>query len=60
MSDQQIVPGPLSGLERDDGVVETPHHCGEPMEDVGGCPEGCCDDYRCRVCGKKIRIEWSD
>ena len=25
---------------------------------VGGCAEGCCDDYECPVCGQKWRIEY--
>ena len=24
---------------------------------VGGCSEGCCDDYRCPACGVKWRSE---
>ncbi len=28
--------------------------------DAGGCSEGCCDDYRCRACGVKFRIEAAD
>lgn len=31
-----------------------------PAEYVGSCPEGCCDDYRCRICGEVFRIEWPD
>lgn len=31
--------------------------CHPESDDDGGCSEGCCDDYRCRVCGKRYRIE---
>lgn len=41
-----------------DGGVTSPRCCHEPMKDDGGCAEGCCDDYKCEVCGKRIRIEW--
>lgn len=42
------------------GRVTGPWHCGQPMDDDGGCSEGCCDDYKCGVCGKRIRVEWPD
>lgn len=41
-----------------DGSVKGPQCCGLAMEDNGGCSEGCCDDYKCSVCGHKVRIEW--
>jgi len=28
------------------------------LDDVGGCAVGCCDYYRCRVCGERIVIEY--
>lgn len=28
------------------------------LESVGGCAEGCCDYYRCRVCNEHIVIEY--
>jgi hypothetical protein len=28
------------------------------LECVGGCSEGCCDYYKCKVCGKSITIEY--
>jgi tRNA(Ile2) C34 agmatinyltransferase TiaS len=34
--------------------------CGEQMQDDGGCAQGCCDDFKCLKCGKRIRIEWPD
>lgn len=43
-----------------DGTVSGPGCCGVKMVDDGGCAEGCCDDYRCTVCGKTIRVEWPD
>ncbi len=44
----------------DDGSVTRPSCCGQPMTDDGDCGHGCCDDYRCDVCGKSIRVEWPD
>lgn len=43
-----------------DGSVHGPKCCGVKMTDDGGCSEGCCDDYRCDVCGYRVRIEWPD
>lgn len=42
------------------GHVRGPECCGKPMEDDGGCSEGCCDDYRCAICGHEVRVEWPD
>lgn len=42
------------------GVTTGPRCCDTKMKDVGGCSEGCCDDYRCETCGYKVRIEWPD
>ena len=47
-------------LDNGDGTVSTPICCGHKMLDDGGCSDGCCDDYRCEHCGKKIRVEWGD
>jgi len=47
-------------LTQPDGTVKGPTCCGQPMQDDGGCSEGCCDDYKCGICGKRIRIEWPD
>lgn len=44
----------------EDGTVSGPKCCGKPMADDGGCSEGCCDDYKCKVCGYTVRIEWPD
>lgn len=27
---------------------------------VGGCSDGCCDDFQCRDCGEKWRSEGAD
>ena len=41
----------------DDGSVSGPQCCGQEMADDGGCSQGCCDDYKCEVCGHTVRIE---
>lgn len=28
--------------------------------DVGGCADGCCDDYECPYCQHITRVEWPD
>ena len=40
--------------------VKSPTCCGQKMQDDGGCSEGCCDDFKCSVCGKTLRVEWPD
>lgn len=47
-------------LTNEDGSVHNPQCCGQIMADAGGCSEGCCDDYKCSVCGKTLRVEWPD
>lgn len=47
-------------LTNENGSVRAPECCGQTMSDDGGCSEGCCDDYKCAVCGKRIRVEWPD
>lgn len=42
------------------GSVSGPRCCGQPMTDDGGCIQGCCDDYKCDICGHEVRIEWPD
>jgi hypothetical protein len=32
----------------------------EQCEEVGGCREGCCDDYICKFCNHVTRVEWPD
>ncbi len=34
--------------------------CGTKMVDDGGCRDGCCDDFKCLKCGKRIRVECGD
>lgn len=34
--------------------------CGGKFLDDGGCRDGCCSDYKCDSCGKRIRMEWPD
>lgn len=29
-------------------------------KNVGGCSEGCCDDYQCPHCQHVTRVEWPD
>jgi hypothetical protein len=48
------------GMICDDGSVRGPICCGKRMKNDGGCSEGCCDDYKCETCGKRIRVEWPD
>lgn len=47
-------------LTNADGSVSAPTCCGQTMVEAGGCGQGCCDDYRCAICGETIRIEWPD
>lgn len=44
----------------EDGKVLGPRCCDHPMAEDSGCSEGCCDDYRCSICGYTVRIEWPD
>lgn len=44
----------------ENGSVTRPQCHGQPMADAGDCGQGCCDDYRCGVCGYKVRVEWPD
>lgn len=61
MNDQNTE-GALLGilLDNGDGTVRSPTCCGQIMTDDGGCSDGCCDDYKCAVCGKTLRVEWGD
>jgi hypothetical protein len=47
-------------LTNADGSVRAPVCCGVDMQDDGGCAEGCCDDFKCAICGKTLRVEWAD
>lgn len=47
-------------LINEDGSVGRPSCCGVEMQDDGGCSEGCCDDFKCSICGKNLRVEWPD
>lgn len=40
--------------------VTSPECCGHSMKSDGGCSEGCCDDFLCETCGKRLRVEWPD
>ncbi len=42
------------------GNTMAPRCCGQPMKDDGECDVGCCDDYRCEICSKRVRVEWPD
>ena len=55
-----LLPGQSQAQISEDGKVTAPRCCYQPMADNGGCAEGCCDDYKCEVCGKSIRVEWPD
>jgi len=43
-------------VELNGGVVTVP----DSIEHVGDCGQGCCDDYRCKLCGHVFRVEWPD
>lgn len=36
------------------------HICGKEAIDIGSCDQGCCDRYRCAVCGKTWLEECAD
>lgn len=56
MTERTVLPGdPFAP----NGIVNSPVCCGEEMDDDGGCSEGCCDDFKCKRCGKRIRLEYS-
>ncbi len=42
--------------------VTLPTPCCDRMdaERIGDCGRGCCDDYRCRSCGRTWRYEYPD
>lgn len=43
-----------------DGIVRAPMCCGQEMADDGECSEGCCDDWKCLKCGRRLRTEAPD
>lgn len=43
-----------------DGSVNAPMCCGQRMVSDGGCSVGCCDDYKCSECERRVRVEWPD
>lgn len=43
-------------IELNNGVVTLP----PTIEEVKECRDGCCTDYKCKVCGRQFRIEWPD
>lgn len=47
-------------LTNEDGSVRSPTCCGQTMLGDGGCSQGCCDDFKCEVCGRTLRVEWPD
>ena len=64
---------PTTPERREAGGVPETHKCGtisidyetgvvtkHGITNVGGCRDGCCDDYRCDGCGKTFRVEWPD
>ena len=48
--------------EDNNGRASLPGRCCADMKPklVGGCREGCCDDFECESCGKKWRYEYPD
>ena len=59
MPDREIITD-CRPLMLPDGKVLSPTCCGAKMLDDGDCGQGCCDDYRCPTCGRKVRVEWPD
>ena len=55
MTERTVLQG--SFFEAPDGTILSPVCCGQNMKDVGGCSEGCCDDFKCEVCDKRVRLE---
>ena len=61
MTKQMPTPSMLGAiLDNGDGTVRSPRCCGGKMTDAGGCSTGCCDYYRCALCGKRLVVEWPD
>lgn len=56
---REVIVNPMP-LINQDGSVGGPVCCGAKMADDGGCSEGCCDDFKCEICCKRIRVEWPD
>ena len=44
----------------DNGNMHSPMCCGKKMDSDGGCSDGCCDDWKCKVCGRRLRTEAPD
>lgn len=45
------------------GSMEFDPSCTHPKDQlkrVGMCSMGCCDDFLCQACGKRIRLECPD
>lgn len=43
-----------------DSEVLTDHCRHTQLKKVGGCKYGCCDDYVCKLCGRRFRVEVPD
>lgn len=56
MTEDLVLPGHFFTT---DGVARSPICCEQKMEDAGECSEGCCDYFKCKICGKRIRLEHS-
>jgi hypothetical protein len=55
MAEDIVLPGDVFAPN---GIVHAPVCCGQKMIDDGECSDGCCDYFKCRVCDKRIRLEY--
>ena len=51
---------PAHGYVCDNGHISAPWCCAQRMIDDGNCAWGHNDDYRCKKCGRRVRIPLTD